>query len=255
MALEDLLSLHYKKLNENDLHIWNYISAHRKECCGYTIEQLAKKCDVSRTTILRFAQKLSMSGFSELKIYLKMECGSEKKQKTYRMEDVCNNYRKLIDDMEKKDCHGICRQILNAKRIFVHGTGAIQSLVAKELKRAFLSAHICMYDVEGGWGETDLVTETATEEDLVFIISLSGESENAISFAKKLKLKNVPIISITKLKDNELARLSVESLYISTSYVDTDYAVNYETTTLFYMTVEMLFVKYLLFLDELHGKS
>mgnify|MGYP000968047963 CR=1 FL=1 len=32
MRLEELINKNYNRLNENDLYIWQYISAHRKEC-------------------------------------------------------------------------------------------------------------------------------------------------------------------------------------------------------------------------------
>ena len=57
MKLEELINQHYDHLNENDFYIWNYISKHKKECEKLAIDQLAYKCNVSRTTILRFAQK------------------------------------------------------------------------------------------------------------------------------------------------------------------------------------------------------
>ena len=73
MKIDDLVNLHYDKLNQSDLHIWKYINAHRKESYNLTIDELASRCNVSRTTILRFAQKLSLKGYSELKVYLKWE--------------------------------------------------------------------------------------------------------------------------------------------------------------------------------------
>ncbi|MDY4308061.1 hypothetical protein SNF32_15765 [Enterococcus mundtii] len=37
-----------------------------------SINELAKQCNVSRTTIMRFCQKLGFDGFSEFKYHLKM---------------------------------------------------------------------------------------------------------------------------------------------------------------------------------------
>ena len=73
MQLDELVNEHYRRLNENDLYIWNYISSHRKECEKLAIDQLAFRCNVSRTTILRFAQKISLKGYGELKVLLKMD--------------------------------------------------------------------------------------------------------------------------------------------------------------------------------------
>lgn len=250
MAIADIVKVNYKKLNDNDIYIWNYIDSHRRECCQCTIEELAKNCNVSRTTILRFAKKLDMDGFSELKIHLKMEQDRRVRPDKDIVKLVCDDYRKKIDEMEKNDYSNICKMIYEAKRVFVYGSGAVQSFVAKEFKRAFLSAQICMYQVEGHRGEQALIADALREGDLMIIVSLSGESNHVVDFAKLMKMKGIPIISMTKMKNNTLAQMSDESLYINTSNIGTTHIANYETTTLFFMTVEMLLVKYLLYQEK-----
>lgn len=73
MQLNELVNLHFDDLNESDLYIWNYINNHREVCTKITIEDLGKKCNVSRTTILRFSKKIGLEGFAELKYYLRNE--------------------------------------------------------------------------------------------------------------------------------------------------------------------------------------
>ena len=73
MRLEELINKNYNRLNENDLYIWQYISAHRKECEKLSIDDLANHCHVSRTTILRFSQRLGLKGYTELKVYLRID--------------------------------------------------------------------------------------------------------------------------------------------------------------------------------------
>ena len=70
MRIEELINDHYQELSENDLIIWQYIEQHKEECRNLAINELAQRCHVSKTTILRFAQKLSLKGYSELKAYL-----------------------------------------------------------------------------------------------------------------------------------------------------------------------------------------
>lgn len=251
MAIEDVVKMNYNKLNENDIYIWNYIESHREECCQCTIEELAKNCNVSRTTILRFAKKLSMEGFSELKIHLKLEQKkSRPRADKNTIKTVCDDYRKKIDEMEKTDYSDICKRIYEAKRIFVYGSGAVQSFVAKEFKRAFLSAKVCMYQIEGLEAEQELIANVLQEGDLVIIVSLTGESGHVVNFAKILNMKGIPIIAMTKLKNNTLAQMSDECIYINTSNVATTHIENYETTTLFFMVVELLLIKYLIYQEK-----
>ena len=75
MHLEQLIEQNYHKLNESDLYIWNHIRTHPDECRDISIDALSEACCVSHTTILRFAKKLGLSGFSELKVILKWQKG------------------------------------------------------------------------------------------------------------------------------------------------------------------------------------
>ncbi|MFR2171057.1 MAG: MurR/RpiR family transcriptional regulator [Anaerostipes hadrus] len=56
MRLEELLNQYSDRLSENDLYIWDYVEKHKKQCENMTIEELARKCNVSRTTVLRFTK-------------------------------------------------------------------------------------------------------------------------------------------------------------------------------------------------------
>ncbi|MDE6195793.1 MAG: MurR/RpiR family transcriptional regulator, partial [Erysipelotrichaceae bacterium] len=71
MTLEKLVNQYYDKLNENDKYIWQYIYHHQQECQKMSIQELARICNVSHTTIIRFAKKIGLDGYSDIKMYLK----------------------------------------------------------------------------------------------------------------------------------------------------------------------------------------
>jgi RpiR family glv operon transcriptional regulator len=249
MNITDGSEQFFDKLNETDVQILNYIRDNKQACCSSTIERLAAKCKVSRTTILRFAQKLGFTGFSEMKVRLKWECEKVHRLPEDALEIVCDDYHKLITDMKEKNCDDICRTLHTANRVFVYGTGAIQTNVARELQRSFLSARLFVHLIEGTIHETELVSDTIGDRDVVIVISLTGETEYSMEFARALKLRNVKIISLTKLQNNPLARLSDYSLYVNTASVNSIYSQGYETTAHFFRVVEILMLKYLSFLQ------
>ena len=73
MKLDAVINQHYARLNENDLHILQFIRNNLELCQTSTIHDLSEQCNVSSASILRTAQKLGFSGFSELKFFLKNE--------------------------------------------------------------------------------------------------------------------------------------------------------------------------------------
>lgn len=244
MWFQELVNENYNKLNENDMIICKHIINHMEECSEYTVDELANACHVSKTTIMRFSKKLGLDGYSELKIALKWENKNKGNILDKTLENVCNNYNRLMKDMTERNCDDICKAIYEAKRIFVYGTGSVQKNVAREICRIFLSANRFIYHLEGG-NETKTLPEFIEETDTFILISSSGETKSVIELAKRLKLRNCKIISITKLNENTLASLSDYNLYVSTMILKTGYERGYETSTLFFILTEILFVKYL----------
>lgn len=243
MKLEELINAYNDKLNETDLLIWDYISNHRKACEKLSIDQLALKCCVSRTSIMRFVQKLSLEGYSELKVYLRLE-NAYAAPPEGTVDQVCRVYEELIHTMRLMDYSEIFRMIDGARRLYVYGAGMLQTTVQRELKRIFLTADKVFFDINGP-NESRKMAGAIHEEDLVVIISVSGESASALEFARTLKIRNVPFISITKQNVNTLARMSRHNLYVTTRTFNLFYGeIDYETVTSFFLLIELLFLKY-----------
>lgn len=245
MSIDQLISQHFDELNTTEKNIWNYIHQHKADCQQMSIAQLATCCNVSHTTILRFAQKLGLQGYSELKVYLRLSISEQADFDEDVLEDTCFDYEQLMRSMKEKDCSNIFAMMNQANRIFVYGTGEVQKNVAKELQRIFINAQKVIYHIEG-FDETGIVTQYMDEHDMIFIISLSGSSNIVKRFVEKLKVCNVKIVSITRLEQNELAQYADESLFINTRFHNTGKGVQvYSSMTSFFMMIDLLFLKYL----------
>ncbi len=248
MRLDQLVSENYHKLNENDILIWGYIQRHKKECCSISIEELAKECCISRTTISRFTQKLSFDGFREFKVHLKLEYEQEQTQSEVLLEDVCANYIKCIQLTKESDMREICEKIYSAKRLFVFGTGEVQNAAAQMLKRMFMYTKRFFVELSGK-NELMMALEDMGQEDLMIILSLSGESELAVEAAKKLKTRGTYLISITQLSNNTVARLSNKNLYLVTNKLMNIGGRFVETSSPYFNIVELMWVNYLAYLN------
>lgn len=188
MTLDELFNAHRSQLGENDLYIWNYITAHRRECAALSIEALGRRCNVSRTTILRFAHKLGLHGFSELKVLLRMEDKQQHALPDY-IEQTCAVYTDMIADIRAKDCTALFRRIDEAENLYVFSSGMLQDAVARELCRAFLSCGKWFYTIHAGT-EADVLLHNVTERDLVIILSVSGESPQVLQLARAARAQH-----------------------------------------------------------------
>lgn len=245
MNIEQLVERHYDDLNDTERYIWKYIMQHTWECQNMSIAELAARCNVSHTTILRFAQKLGLQGYSELKVYLRWSVNEQLAFDEHLLESTCADYQQLMQSILQKDCTHIFTMMDQASRIFVFGTGEVQKNVAKELQRVFIFANKTIYTIEGS-DETNIVTQFMNDQDVVFIISLSGSSRIVVNFIEKLKQHHVKIIAITRMDQSPLAMSADENLFITTSEHNTGKGAQvYSSMTSFFMMVDFLFLKYL----------
>lgn len=218
---------------------------HKKECRRMSIYEVANACNVSRTTILRFAKKLSLDGFSDLKYLLKLENGTNIEPEADIVAATVELCRRVGSEMEKKDFTKANALLARSRHVIAYGSGHVQQNVVNEILRLFVNSGILIYELKGH-DEFDLMLNNLTPDDLFIIVSLSGESPQVVEMARKLKLVGVPIISITRLKDNTLASLSTENIYITPVpflvYLPTDRP--YESLLMYFILVEIWFVQY-----------
>lgn len=152
-----------------------------------------------------------MEGYGELKIFLKWDSREEESFDVREIERVYQDYIKTLDMMKDRDCSDVSEMLSRAGSIYVYGTGAVQKNAARELKKNLLFLDYLCNLIEGR-EEIKMVLEIVKEGDVFFLFSLSGENAFVNELAGRLKAKGVKIISVTKVGNNELSRLSDISL-------------------------------------------
>lgn len=253
MKLDELINKNYNYLSENDIYIWRYISTHKKECENLSIEQLAKKTHVSRTTIMRFAQKIGLKGYSELKVYLKID-NSKNNYQQNGTDLIYQNYLHYMNELKEKDLSETIQLIMKAKNIYACSTGSIQHNVVSELKRSFLLIGKLIYSIRS-INETYVFEEIITSEDIVFMVSYSGENKYILDFTKKLKAKNVPVISITGNKSNTLSQLANISFYVDIPSIDNPFGARYGGLANYFILIDFILAKYIDFYERMNNND
>lgn len=248
MRLEEMVSDNYKQLSTNDLHIWKYISTHKKECEYYSIDELASRCNVSRTTILRFSKRIGLKGYGELKVYLRLDNQMYKTSAT-SFDVVYQTYQEYMKEIRDKDFTKVIKMIDEANNLYVYGTGVIQNNVAKELKRSFLMINKLFFNISSS-KETEAFVKIINNQDAIIIISYSGENKLMLDFVKSLKMKNVPIISITTNKENQLAHLANESLYVEVPNIINPLGARYEGLVNYFTLIDFLTIRSMEYLQK-----
>jgi len=243
VRLEELINKNYHQLNDNDHYIWNYISSHRQECEKLSIDELAQKCHVSRTTILRFSKRLGLKGYTELKVYLRLD-NARCQYKETGLESIYNSYRFFMETMKDKDLSGVISLLMNANKIYAYGTGSIQNHVVAELKRSFLEVGKLIFTIKS-MNETYIFEDVITPQDVIVVVSYSGENKTMLDFIKKLKVKNIPIIAITAKKNNTLFQMADESLYVEATNILNPLGPRHEGLVNYFILIDFILAKYI----------
>lgn len=165
------------KVIENDENIYNY-----------SIEQLAKKCHTSRTTVLRLSKKLGFKGYSELKYFLK----NTKNQKN-------NSIDEKIKELLKKDfkLNEFYEIIDKSKKIYIFAKDFNSILIAKYLKKLFFQIKRTCFIYDGS-SEIEQILTRINKNDMLLIIELNETENTKIVKSSYIKSKNKVFLSKNK---------------------------------------------------------
>ena len=250
MRLEDLIEQNYHKLSENELYIWEYIRRHPAECRSISIDQLSAACNISHTTILRFAKKLGLKGFSELKVVLKWQEPSGGGFPQDTIVRTLQDYQQSLEFISTVELSDLFSLMDSAGKIYVYGSGSVQQLAARDLKEKFFTANKLLHVIEGE-EEMRQLLERIGESDLVFFISLSGDNVFVNQAAEQVKRRGGVVASICRIQSNRLIYLSDINLPFFTHRIDLGGEMEYWPSNLLFQINEFLILRYLQYRDTI----
>lgn len=221
MRLEEKINTYYNQLSKTDFNVLNYLITHKHKIIEESVDEISKQAFVSPASIIRCAKKLGFSGFSELKYFIKEELHTD----TTSIDTSTNLLKKDISDtvnlITQTDLTPICKKIEQSQRIFIYGTDWGEKLSCSYLARNFMACGIFMHEIpsitEMNWN-----THKMSSDDLVIIFSYSGEALNTKQLVSELKIRNIPIISITPLSGNYLSSEANYRLYYKATQIENE---------------------------------
>lgn len=244
MKLETLVEQNYHKLNQSDLTIWDYLRTHMESCRQYSIDQLADACHISHTSVLRFAKKLGLKGFSELKVILKWQQDTSGGFGSDEMEKAMQDYQQTLEYLYTVDFSDLFALWDRAEKIYVYGSGNVQQYAARDLRRTFFVVNKLLHTIEGE-DELRRIASHVRENDIMLFISLSGNNDFMNQMAEQLKRQGRTIISITRVQSNRLIHLSDINIPFFTHCVQTGAEFEFWLTAQMFLINEFLILKYL----------
>lgn len=236
--MESLAKL-FNKLTNSEQKVFTYIYANQQKVMKMKISDLAKETFTSKTVIINLAQKLGFDGFSDLKYFLKSSMNLEEDNKV--LEDLQYNLKQNIEKtfvvIEPELYRKITKEIINAKTIYVFARGTSKS-AGYYLNHLLLTLGIkCIFVKD--YNLLTLVGNTLEPDELVILISLSGNTQKILEVANIAKVKGCRTIGITSFGTNELSKISDYTLHCVSNNTETKFNDSISRIGMF-IVIEML---------------
>ena len=222
-----LINKRYNTLRKSEKRVAEFVQKHLDEAVLLTTQGLAKRCETSDATVMRFCRSLGYKTFNEFKTALVPELlnsgesvlkgiGKKDKPETIKetfLHNIKNQIDQTVINLDFNILNSIAVQIIKANRIIIIGIGGAAGV-----------AYI-LSDSLGGLGiysnylnDRSIIQNiipTLNETDVVIGISHSGESEEIVSAIKAAHEYGLVTISLTNFSPSPLSDVSKYTLLTS----------------------------------------
>lgn len=213
----------YCNLTSAERKVATYIIESPQEVTGLTVHQLAEKCEVASSAVIRFCKSIQLQGFAELKIELARELGSQREGKKRELPSVehesgtegvvrkvfgagMQTLQDTLDMLDFSKVKQMSEELVRARHIFLFGIGTSSTVVTDaqyRLSQLGLWATACTDILLMG------VTAANLEEgDVVLAISHSGRTKAVVDAVRMAKKRGATVIAITSFTDSILYKES-----------------------------------------------
>ena len=227
-----------------------------------TTYEIAKNCDTSQASIVRFSKKLGFSGFPDFKLSLSQDIGNRKAESHVNImheelkstdsfeiigkKVATENIRAVNNTYEITDFNELekaVQAINNARKIMLVGVG-FSGIVARDFYFKLMElGKVASFENDSHMQLSYL--STMNENDILFVISHSGKTLELFNLTKVAKNKGIKIITLTSVANNPIRELG--DIRLSTVEMKCDFRATALSPRISQLTViDMIYIKLML---------
>ena len=218
------ISKRYKTLKNAEQKAARFILANPQRVAVSPLRSLAKECEVSEPTILRFCRSLGFGGYQDFKISLIPQILRENLKNTERAgsspipfwlgslaQRASSSAGDSISGLDGKVLAATVDRVLSARRVVVTGLGGaagVGYILADSLAGLGVPC-ICTHDPS----YLQVLPESLSSEDIVIGISHSGETEEIVHTLVRAREKSAKTVAITNYQGAPLDKAADLTLF------------------------------------------
>lgn len=200
------------QLSAREQKVADFVSANLERISAMTIAEVAKACEVSTPTVVRFCRTMGCDGFREFKIrlaqnlavslqYLDVGDRPESETSSGFLDQVIGALSASLNVMRKQldgDVFEAAKNhIANAHTVLVGGVGGGSSMLAQEASNRLFRLGVPTVAVSDSY-LLQMRAATLSKSDVILLISSSGEADEIVSAAEIAAGYGAATLAITK---------------------------------------------------------
>jgi len=225
------IKLLYDKMGKAEKHIADWIFENPGKIISISIIELAEQCGCGEATIVRFAKRLGLSGYQELKFSLAAEGGGSPVSTHISAQDsafeiyskVCNDIyislEKTKESLNPECLAEAAKKICSANKIVLFGLGN-SAAIAIDASHKFLRAGLNAVAYTDNHMQV-IAASHLGEGDVAIGISHSGSSKDIVEALKIAKEHRALTVAITNSGKSPILKHS--DIVLATSSEETKY--------------------------------
>ena len=206
------------ELSGNNRVIAERIIDYPEEVLQAKVSEFAERCHCDSAQVVRLCQKLGYDGFTSLKNRIAIELIDPKRTLHRQIAEPATSFEQLkrnfalnftrtindtLANLDEKTVVQAVSLIRNARHIVVHGFGS-SGLAARDLRVKLVRiGYYAMFSDDAEYTRT--LVATLSKEDLLILISFSGDTPYILDNVKVAKKNEVPILALTNYLHSPLA--------------------------------------------------
>lgn len=226
-----------QRLNALELDVYNYITLHMEEVTSMKIRELADALHVSTSTILRFCAKVGCSGYSELKVKLRIHL--DEKDQHILTEDL-SMIAKFVKHAGDEEFDALLQRcvdlIMDRETVVFFGVGS-SGILARYGARYFSNMGKYSQYIDDPYYPT---SPDNYKSCVMIALSVSGESQQTLEQIEKYKAGRADIVTICNTDSSTAAKMADINIAYYMPFQKLRYDYNVTTQVPLVLILEML---------------
>lgn len=224
----------YAEMGPAERKIADHLLSHTSEIIGMTISELAALCECGDATVVRFARRLGLDGYGELKLKIAAELSAssqvssaiQKSDNCYeifqkRIDDITASLRNTEQILDEESLRRAASAVMTTDRIVIFGLGnsaAIAQDAAHKFLRLGLSAQACCDNHMQA-----IIASHLKRGNVAVGISHSGQSKDIVEALSLARACGATTVSITNFGTSPI--VGVSDIVLHTKSEETNYSI------------------------------